>query len=178
MGIYILIFVAFVLGIGLLIQQTIGLERIWATVAKDDFSDWTGFDNLNKTPKQNQYLVCPKGACQSPPDRLAPLYNIAAEQLMDEFHTIMLENGALLIKIDEATNTYIYRTHSPSLKFPDLTFALAQDVTSEDQSNQYSTLLLYAKAQLGELDFGANQKRIDAMLGILQTRLEQSALEN
>lgn len=172
---YILILLALVTSAGLLTYQFIGFERVWAVFAKDDISAWAGFANLKKTDKQNQYLVCPSGACQSPPHRIAPQYKLAPEKLMEQFHTIMLEQGAQLIKIDDATRTYIYRSHSPMLKFPDLTFALAQDVPRADGGDLQATLLIYAKAQLGELDFGANQKRIDQVLEILQMRLVQAS---
>lgn len=171
MGFYITIFVALTAGIGLLSYYIIGFERLWASIAQDDVGQWVGFEKLQKTSKRNQYLVCSDDICPSPSDRSAPNYDVSANQLIEHLNTIMLDQGAELIRVDKKTNTHIYRTHSPTLKFPDLTFAQARASHSSDHNSERSTLLIYAKAQLGELDFGANQKRIDHMLEILEMRL-------
>lgn len=171
MGIYLAIIVVLTAGIGLSSYYIFGFERLWLSVAKDDVGQWVGFEKLLKSSKQNQYLVCLDDICPSPPDRTAPIYDMSADQLIEHVNTVMLDQEATLLRIDKETNTHIYRTHSPILKFPDLTFTQARSLHSDAQDGEQSILLIYAKAQLGELDFGANQKRIDRMLETLGTRL-------
>lgn len=147
----------------LITHQTVGFEKVWASLTKDDVDAWSGFETLQKTEKKNQYLVCPEQACKSEPDRISPQFPANADQLTTLFTKIMLnDGGAELVAYDEASKTHIFKTYSPTIRFPDLTFFQAIDL-----ENGQSTILIYAKAQLGELDFGANKKRIDRMIELL-----------
>lgn len=167
---YIVIFLLFLLTIGFLSHQMIGFERIWAAFTDDDLSGWTGFETLHKEKKKNQYLVCPQNLCARVPDRPSPDFPTSAEQLTQIVLQIMEQEGqAKLIKYDAATQTYIFQTHSPTLRFPDLTFLKITDLNDGAQAPR-AQILIFAMAQLGELDFGANQKRIDLMLDLVASR--------
>ncbi|MEM1039124.1 MAG: DUF1499 domain-containing protein [Pseudomonadota bacterium] len=137
-----------------------GFEKIWRMGGPADLGPvvWEG---LSKGPKPNQGLVCPKGLCkQADMDMESPVYAVDAARLKDAIlKTASAEPG--IVRVDGETNENELRfvTYSPLMRFPDTTRVriIPIDETS-------STLAMYAQAQVGQTDFGANLARLKRWL--------------
>ncbi|MEL6744206.1 MAG: DUF1499 domain-containing protein [Pseudomonadota bacterium] len=142
------------------IAAMFGFEKVWRMAGPADLGPvvWEG---LSKGPKPNQGLVCPKGLCkEADMDLESPVYALDAAGLKAAI--LKAANAEPSIKrVDDETdeNELRFVTYSPLMRFPDTTRVriIPFDETS-------STLAMYAQAQVGQKDFGANLARLKRWL--------------
>jgi hypothetical protein len=122
------------------------------------------FATLRKTPKPNQYLVCPEAFCAETPDRASPIFPVPVDTLAASFDAMVRgqpdtserQRDAALKQVD-----YVQRT--PRMRYPDLITVRFQAV---DETS--STLAIYSRSVYGRSDMGVNKARIDAWLSALE----------
>lgn len=157
--------VAFIVALSIYIF--IGLERVWEFTSGNPDMGSTDFKTLKKTPKPNQYLLCPKGYCADTPDTISNTYNMTASKLYDEVYDLVKGNTKRkLLSSDKTRLSLRFLTRSATLRFPDTT-----NIQIIKFSDTQSTLAVYAQAKLGVSDLGANKIRVDKMIKELEERI-------
>lgn len=152
------------------IYAFIGMERVWEFTSGNADMGPVNFKTLKKTPKPNQYFLCPKDYCLETPDAISNTYDIAAKNLFTEILAIAEDDtGIELLALDETELTLRFLSRTPVLKFPDTTNIKVVEI-SENQS----TLAIYAQAKIGSFDFGANKLRVDTLVKKLDERITSS----
>jgi uncharacterized protein (DUF1499 family) len=138
----------------------IGFEHVWSKIGGDPSSQLVEISTVTKTPKPNQYLVCPEGFCEEVPDQISPVFNVSVDKLR-EVLTSIESADANLTKVnsdaDDLRQKYIWR--SLIWRFPNLI-----SVEIIPLENEQSTIAIYAQAQLGQSDLGANKAFVDELL--------------
>lgn len=147
----------------------IGLERVWEFTSGNPDMGPVNFKTLKKTPKPNQYLLCPADYCTETPDTISSTYEISASKLFTELLLLIEEDDAKLNSLTTDGNelTLRFLSRAPILRFPDTT-NIKVIAISETQS----TFAIYAQAKIGQSDLGANRIRIDAMIEKLEARVK------
>lgn len=152
------------------IYAFIGLERVWQFTSGDPDMGPVNFNTLKKTPKPNQYLLCPAGYCAETPDTISSIYEISSSKLFAEILLLIEEDEELkLLASDESARLLRFLSRAPILRFPDTTSIEVVEI-----SDTQSTLAIYAQAKIGQSDLGANKTRVDAMLEKLEERIVPS----
>lgn len=146
------------------IYTFIGLEKVWEFTSGNPDMGPVNFKTLKKTPKPNQYLLCPKDYCVETPDTISSSYEISASKLFTKAHQLIKDDTELrLLATDESELSLRFLSRAPTLKFPDTT-----NIKVVEISDTQSTLAIYAQAKIGSSDFGANKTRVDAMIKNLE----------
>ncbi|MEL6966785.1 MAG: DUF1499 domain-containing protein [Pseudomonadota bacterium] len=138
----------------------IGFETLWRIAGPADLGPvvWEG---LKKGPRPNQGLVAPRGLVNDGDlDREAPVYAVDADALAKAFVS-SLDGERSLTRVDDGDDPHAFRfvTYSPTMRYPDTT--RVKIIPLDDGR---STIALYAQAQIGVRDFGANLARIERWL--------------
>ncbi len=121
------------------------------------------FATLKKTPKPNQYLVCPPDLCAGTPDRRSPEYDFPAEQLAAHWQAMTVRQPRTRRTArDEAAMQDDYVQRSWAFRFPDTI-----TVKFIPLGGNRSTLAIYSRSHYGRSDLGVNKKRIEAWLADL-----------
>lgn len=149
-------------------HSVIGFERIWAFLAGEPSTEVIEISTVKKTSKPNQYLVCPDKYCAKIADNKPPIFNAPVELLQAAFHKIAEKNKDFSkVNSDDARSAEKYISRSSFLRFPNLI-----SVQYLSLADGKSTLAIYAQAQLGESDLGANMRFVDGILSELAAELK------
>lgn len=128
-------------------------NTFWSRIAGNPDLGPVNFETLTKHRKPNQYLLCPGDICKiETPDDKPALYPMDAKSLKEKFISVL--QGSKVETVAEDERTFRFITRSPILRFPDTVSVEFFDVEGG------STLAIYARAQLGYADFGANKTRV------------------
>ena len=145
----------------------VGFERVWSTIGGDPSSELVVIASVKKTPKPNQYLICPDGYCEEVADQTAPVFNVSVDQLREALSELE-DADSNLSKVnsdaDDLRQKYIWR--SPFWRFPNLI-----SVELIPLENERSTIAIYAQAQLGQSDLGANKAFVDELLVKISSKI-------
>ena len=159
-------FIAFLVLVAL-IYIFVGFERVWTFIAGAPSSEIVEIAKVQKTPKPNQYLVCPQDFCKENIDRSSPVFNAPIDKIRQVLASFESKD-AHLTKVntnpDGTREKYIMR--SPFWKFPNLI-----SVEYIPLENGQSTIAIYAQAQLGQSDFNANKVFIDQLLSEISSQI-------
>ena len=145
----------------------VGFERVWSTIGGAPNSELIEIAKVKKTPKPNQYLICPDGYCEEIADQTAQVFNTSVEKLRDVLSELE-DADSNLSKVnsdaDDLRQKYIWR--SPFWRFPNL---ISVELIQLD--NERSTIAIYAQAQLGQSDLGANKAFVDELLVKISSKI-------
>ena len=145
----------------------VGFERVWSTIGGAPSSELIEIAKVKKTPKPNQYLICPDGYCEEIADQTAPVFNASVEKLREVLSAVE-DADSNLSKVnsdaDDLRQKYIWR--SPFWRFPNL---ISVELIQLD--NERSTIAIYAQAQLGQSDLGANKAFVDELLVKISSKI-------
>ena len=161
----IIIALAAFLGLAFLIATAYGWEKIWEHTHGSPDLGPVVFEELRKTKKPNQALVCPKGLCnEKDQDRASPIYNVGVDELIEAFLKITAdEKGLERVDRNDDPRSIRYVARTRLLRFPDTVrirfFALGAD---------RSTLAIYSQSQIGQSDLGVNLQRLNRWLDKLK----------
>ncbi|MFD2205657.1 DUF1499 domain-containing protein [Kiloniella antarctica] len=153
-----------VVGIALYVAY-IGRDRVLEIVFGPVVVEKIDFPSLVLGPKPNQFLVCPKGYCISPPDFVSPRFAQSATDLKNSWMAIIaaeprIERGA----VDDTALQYEFIQRTKWIGYPD-----SITVRFISLSETSSTLAIYSRSHYGKSDFGVNEQRIRAWLVALGT---------
>ena len=161
------LFVLFVIALAAAIAVVLlaAPAQLWRLLAGDPDLGPVDFATLRKTDKPNQYLVCPQTFCQNAEiDRLSNVYAVDARSLKAALDAIAMGRRGVE-KVAEDATSIRYVTRSAAFKFPDTVSVRFYDLEGG------SSLAIYARAQLGYADFGANQNRVERWLKALEQKI-------
>ena len=165
--------VAGALGLGLLIALAgylYGPQRVWLLVAGEPDTGRVTLESLERTGRPNDALIAPEGRTALTPDAQPPVFNLPPERLYAELVSLLEGQTGIDWAEQDETDRYLrFVTYSPTLRFPDLHHVWVLETDSEETS----TLALYAGAQLGQSDLGKNRARLDQWLTELAERIDQ-----
>jgi hypothetical protein len=141
-----------------------GRKQMWALIFGPVQRDSVDFEQLRLPGTPNQYLACPEGFCRNAKAHLeAPVFEMAPTELrerwMQRIATLPLVER---ISADTSPEQYDFEALTPLAHFPD-TITVRFLPAGEGRS----TLAIYSRSHYGRNDFGANEKRITAWLGLL-----------
>lgn len=155
------------LALVMLIYIFVGFERVWTSIVGAPSSEIVEIAKVKKTPKPNQYLVCPDGFCEENIDRASPIFDAPVDKIRQILASIEGKDASL-VKVNADTGgmheKYIMR--SPFWKFPNLI-----SVEYIPLENDQSTIAIYAQAQLGQSDLNANKAFIDQLLSEISSQI-------
>ncbi len=145
----------------------VGFERVWSTIGGAPSSELIEIAKVKKTPKPNQYLICPDGYCEDVSDLSSPVFSVPVEKLREVLSAVE-DADSNLSKVNSDANDlrqkYIWR--SPFWRFPNL---ISVELIQLD--NERSTIAIYAQAQLGQSDLGANKAFVDELLVKISSKI-------
>ena len=152
------------LGVVFLVATTFGWDNIWEKLVGPPDMGVVEFEGLGKRSSPNQALVCPDGVCKDDDrDLSSPLYSVDAAQLRARVIEAMTTvSDAERLDDDSDPLRLRYLTRSRLMRFPDTT-----DIAFYNMGDGRSTLAIYARAQIGKTDFGANLARVKKLLAAI-----------
>lgn len=149
-----------------LIYIFVGFERVWTSIAGAPSSEIVEITKVQKTPKPNQYLVCPEGFCEENIDSTSPVFNAPVDKIRQILANLESKDVSLTkVNVDTAGMREKYVMRSPFWKFPNLI-----SVEYIPLENDQSTIAIYAQAQLGQSDLNANKAFIDQLLSEISSQ--------
>ena len=154
-----LVIITFLIGVAVLLFFR-SPETVWEITFGDPDLGPVHFPTLKKHSKPNQFLLCPKEICENEiPDAEPEVYRMTKERLKSTFIQALGTEGRSTV--DDAGDELRFIMRSPTLRFPDTISVEFFDVKGG------ATLAIYARAQIGYKDFGANEKRVRRWLSKL-----------
>jgi hypothetical protein len=135
----------------------IGRERSWELIAGSADRGRLDLVKIERSPTANDALAC-TASLRDDCDFALPAFDQTPAQLSQRIAAQIEKSDSLARRVDDgsAPEHLRYVTHSPNMRFPDL--VNIEIVPLPD--GRYG-VLAYARAQLGKLDFGANQNRLE-----------------
>ena len=137
-----------------------GRERSWEQLAG---SPDRGRLDLMTEPRSStpNDAVAASAGLRPDADIVLPSYDVEAPVLLRRIAATIERIDPLAHRVDDGAEASHLRfvTYSPGMRFPDLVSIEA--VTMDDGR---TGLILYARAQLGRSDFGANRRRLQSYL--------------
>lgn len=131
----------------------------WSRIAGDPDMGAVDFPTLSKTEKPNQFLMCPPDFCKNAdPDAASPIFEMTAQAFKAQFLDAALKTEGTVV-VEDTGNDLRLIARSPLLRFPD---TISTQFIDRDDGT--STLAVYARAQIGHSDFGANEARVRGWL--------------
>ncbi|WP_419906180.1 DUF1499 domain-containing protein [Hoeflea sp.] len=133
-----------------------GREKTWMRVAGPPDRGRLNLIEIRRSPTANDALACTKGLREDCDFEL-PSFDESPERIMDRLAARIESSDALARRVDDGADPKHLRfvTYSPTMRFPDLV-----SIELVDMADSRTGMIAYARAQLGRLDFGANQQRL------------------
>lgn len=143
------------------------LDGMWRMAAGQADLGPVEFSSLKRRSSPNYCLVCPKGFCGDfRPNIVSPEFNLDVSNLRTEFNKLVLqEPNVVQVGSDDDRFEDRYIQRSGIWRFPDTI-----TVRFIELEKGRSTLAAYSRSQIGYSDLGANKKRMERWLGLLNNR--------
>jgi hypothetical protein len=137
-----------------------GREKFWERVAGSPDRGRVHLMSVRRSSTANDAVASTAGL-RADADIVLPSYDESPATLMRRIAQNIETIDPLARRVDDGTDAahLRYVTYSPGMRFPDLVSVEA--FTMEDGR---TGLIAYARAQLGRVDFGANQERLQLYL--------------
>ncbi len=137
-----------------------GRERSWERLAGSPDRGRFDLMTVSRSSTPNDAVAASAGL-RADADIVLPVYDAGASALLQRIAATIESSDPLARRVDDgADSSHLrYVTYSPGMRFPDLISIEA--VAMEDGR---TGLILYARAQLGRSDFGANLRRLRVYL--------------
>lgn len=150
-----------------LIYILVGFERIWTSLAGAPKLEIVEIAKVKKTPKPNQYLVCPEGFCEENIDRASPVFDAPIEKIQQIITGVeSKDTNFTKVNSDAGGRREKFIMRSPFWRFPNM---ISIEYITLD--NGQSTIAIYAQAQLGQSDLGANKAFVEQILEDLSSQI-------
>ncbi len=153
--------------IGLVIIGLLGTRIFMGRDAEDRVAEGeiVEFGHLPAMAKPGRFLMCPQDYCSRAPDAVAPVFDMEWERLRDLWsETVARQRRVKLVVGDGERRKIVYVQHSALLRLPDI-------VTIEfvDLPDSKSSFAIESRPRYGWLDFGGNEARVRAWVGLLES---------
>ena len=149
----------------------LGREQLLATLFGPVTYTPIDFATLQRTPRPNQYLMCPADLCAASIDAASPVYDVSDAALKKTWLALMsTQPRTVQVGLSPDASQYDFIQRSKWFRFPD-TITVKFIPLPEGRS----TLAIYSRSRYGRSDFGVNQQRIEAWLKRLDQRLTARA---
>ena len=149
------------LAVGLAGLVLYGRERAWERVAPSDLGS-VSFDALVRSPDPNDALAAtpvPRSGSGMDADVVLPLYDAPPEAVMAAIDAVIAREGGEVVHVAPLARRVV--TRSRVMRFPDTN-------TIEAVPTERGTAIrAYARASVGQADFGTNAARLARWLGSL-----------
>ena len=140
-----------------------GRQNTWALLAPADLGP-VEFDRLVRRSTPNDALAASPGLATNPDFEL-PTYEASAARVMDALDRHIAALGDEIELVAQSSTMRRFVTRSPTMRFPDTTVIEAVPL-SEGRTG----LRAYARASVGQADFGANEARLRRWLLNLEVK--------
>ncbi|ETX07391.1 MAG: hypothetical protein ETSY2_11490 [Candidatus Entotheonella gemina] len=151
------------IGIGVLGRERM-LEIVFGSVTYSPIE----FKTLERSPRPNQYLVCPPDFCTAKADATSPVYDVTQDVLKKAWLTLMAEQPHLTqLSMSPDASQYDFMQRTEWVRFPDTITVKFIALSTTDQS----TLAIYSRSHYGYSDWGVNRERIEGWLKSLDRHL-------
>ena len=125
------------------------------------------FAVLERTPKPNQFVVCPPGLCPAKVDLDSPTFEVHFERLQTAWHEIAsAEPRVELADEDDKRHLRSYVQRTAIMRYPDII-----TVQFIPEKGGGSALAIYSRSIYGYWDLGVNKRRVNDWLAKLQSKL-------
>jgi len=124
------------------------------------------FEEVERTGKPNDYLVCPPGYCGSVADEASPVFDIPVLELKEEWLALVSEQPRTKGLSNPEGLQLVFEQRSWLLNFPD-TITVRFYALGELRS----TIAVYSRSHYGYSDLNVNRKRVKAWLLELKQRV-------
>lgn len=135
----------------------VGPQQVWLQLTGPADMGRYDFDSLQRSATSNDAVACSPSLCGESTDIELPSFaETPAELIIRLDARIMSESGSADRVDDRSDPAYArYVTHSPWMAYPDTT-----DIEAIDLGDGKSGIRAYARAKIGQKDFGANAERL------------------
>ncbi len=159
----VLIVVGVLVAVVVLTPAILGRERMLALVFGPVDLSPIDFKTLQRSPRPNQYLVCPPDFCAATPDAISPVYEMPASTLRDRWLRVLARQPRVeQIAVSADGWQYDFIQRSWLFRLPD-----SITIRFVPLGDTRATLAIYSRSHDGRSDFGVNRKRIEAWLKAL-----------
>ncbi len=118
---------------------------------------------MARTGWPNDWLVCPKGACEAAADAIAPVYPVPPERLFAAWRALVAaQPRATVIGTDRSRLLILAQDRTPLLGFVD---TISLRVLPAPGGG--SSFAAYSHSNIGLSDLGTNRKRLERWIGLL-----------
>lgn len=126
---------------------------------------------LPQTP--NYYLLCPQKYCNVTPTAYSPVYPVSAEDLFNDFNQIIATQPRIQFVNNIPEQGEFILVAKSVFGFTD--DILVQFIALSDTT---STLAIYSRSRYSFIDLGANKRRVENWLGLLNQMTASAATAN
>ncbi len=129
-------------------------------------SVFLNFENFRRSQKPNNYLIAPSGLCRkSTPDAESALIRKSPEALFRRLVGFFESSGGWKnLFFDETAHRISVVAVTPFLRFKDDVDIRVLPIDDLPEGQVGSQLAIYSRSRIGYSDFGANKKRVDALI--------------
>ncbi len=135
----------------------VGPQQVWLQLTGPADMGRYDFDSLQRSASSNDALACSPSLCGESVDIEIPSIEEKPSELIIRLDARIMSETGSVVRVDDRSNPAYarYVTHSPWMAYPDTT-----DVEAIDLGNGKSGIRAYARAKIGQKDFGANAERL------------------
>lgn len=134
-------------------------------------SMYLNFENFRRSQKPNNYLVAPDGLCRkSSPDIKSPVIKKSPEALFRRLVGLFEGTGGWKsLDYDENNHKISVVAVTSFLRFKDDVDIRVLPIDGLPEGQIGSHIAIYSRSRIGYSDFGANKKRVEALLARFPT---------
>lgn len=135
----------------------VGPQTVWLELTGPPDMGRYDFEDLQRSATSNDALACSPSLCGDGADIELPAYSETPSELITRLDAGILSTPGSVQRVDDRSEPAYarYVTHSPWMAYPDTT-----DIEAIDIGNGKSGIRAYARAKIGQKDFGANAERL------------------
>ena len=147
----------------------VGRDQVWPALLGPVALPPVDFAAPPVVTTPNRWLTCPDGWCDGVRDAASPVYPVPLAHLRAAWSAVLAREAHATPLRPESTDgddQLAYEFRTPVLRFPD---TLTVQFVALDADS--SSLAILSRSHYGQSDFGANQARVERLLGAVAARL-------
>jgi uncharacterized protein (DUF1499 family) len=162
------IFVLILITLAFLVLVSLAIWRLRVSFSSPIEPVHLDFEEVERTGKPNDYLVCPSGYCSSVADEASPVFEIPVLELKEGWLALVSEQPRTRILSNPEGLQLVFEQRSWLLNFPD-TITVRFYALGERRS----TIAVYSRSHYGYSDLNVNRKRVKTWLSELEKRTRE-----
>lgn len=135
----------------------VGPQQVWLHLTGPADMGRYDFDGLQRSATGNDAVACSPSLCGENADIELPSFAETPSELIIRLDARIMSGTGSADRVDDRSDPAYarYVTHSPWMAYPDTT-----DIEAIDLGDGKSGIRAYARAKIGQKDFGANAERL------------------